>query len=129
MTNIGNKWGFSVPAILWCVDELISGECCRRPHCMVYRFWARPDCPRTITDRPTPYARQSGVAPSLPQVSQEKHCTTGRSGYNTKPPGPSVDRPITKIGLSGCAYVDESTARQTQSSCFTPLAAHHSRNM
>jgi hypothetical protein len=28
-----------------------------------------------------------------------------------------------------CAYVDQGTARQTQSSCLTPSAAHHSRIM
>jgi hypothetical protein len=34
------------------------------------------------TDRPTPYVRQSGVAPSIPQASQAKPCMTGQSGYN-----------------------------------------------
>jgi hypothetical protein len=80
-------------------------------------------------DRPAPYTRQSGVAPSLSQVSQAKPCTAGRSGYNTKPSGSSADRPITKIRLSGCAYIDQDTVRQTQSSCCTTHAAHHSRNM
>jgi hypothetical protein len=49
--------------------------------------------------------------------------------YNTRLSGPSTDRPITKIGLSGCAYADQGTACYTQSSCSTPPAAHHSRNM
>jgi hypothetical protein len=68
------------------------------------------DSPRTITYRPAPYARPSGVASSLSQVSQAKSCTAGRSGYNTRPSRPSADRPITRIGLSGCAYVDQDTA-------------------
>ena len=52
--------------------------------CMIDRPWVRSDSPRTITDRPTPYAGQSGVAPSLSQVSQVKPCMTGWSGYNTR---------------------------------------------
>jgi hypothetical protein len=39
---------------------------------------------------PAPYAGQSGVASSLSQVSQAKPCTSGRSGYNTRPSGPSA---------------------------------------
>jgi hypothetical protein len=97
--------------------------------CMIDRLWVRSDSPRTITDRPTPYAGQSGVAPSLSQVSQVKPCTTGWSGYNTRPSSPSVERPITKITLPGCAYADQDTACQTQSSCSTTPAAHHSRSM
>jgi hypothetical protein len=81
------------------------------------------------TDRPAPYVGQFGVAPSLPQASQEKPCTTERFGYNTRPSVPSVDRPITKIGLSGCTYMDQDTSCQAQSSCPTTPAAHHSRSM
>jgi hypothetical protein len=66
---------------------------------------------------------------SLSQASQAKPCMTGRSGYNTRPSDPFVDRPITKIGLSGCTYTDQDTSRQTQSSCPTIPAAHHSRSM
>jgi hypothetical protein len=80
-------------------------------------------------DRPTPYVGQSGVASIMSQVSQGKPCTAGRSGYNIRSYGPSADRPITKIGLSGCPYVDQDTTRQTQSSCYTTPAAHHSRSM
>jgi hypothetical protein len=32
---------------------------------------------------------------------------TRRSGYNNRPSGPSTDRPITKVGLSRCVYVDQ----------------------
>jgi hypothetical protein len=80
-------------------------------------------------NRPTPYVEPSGVAPSLPQASQAKPCTTGRSGYNTRPSSPYADHPITKIGLSGCTYTDQDTSSQTQSSCPTTPAAHHSRSM
>jgi hypothetical protein len=59
------------------------------------------------TDRPAPYAGQSGVAPGLSQVLQAKPCATRWSGYNTRPSGPSANRLITKIELSGCAYADK----------------------
>jgi hypothetical protein len=81
------------------------------------------------TDRSTPYAGQYEVTPSLPQVSQAKPYMTGRSGYNTRPFSPFVDRPITKVGPPGCAHTGQGIARQTQSSHFTPSAAHHNRSM
>jgi hypothetical protein len=81
------------------------------------------------TDRSTPYAGQSEVTPSLPQVSQAKPYTTGRSRYNTRPFSPFADRPITKVGPPGCAHTGHGIARQTQSSHFTPSAAHHNRSM
>jgi hypothetical protein len=87
----------------------------------------RPSDPPT--DRLTPYVGQSGVAPSLSQASQAKPCATGRSGYNTRPSGPSADCPITKIGLSGCTYTDQDTSCQTQSSCPTTPAMRHSCSM
>ena len=81
------------------------------------------------TNRPAPYAGQFGVTPSPPQGSQAKPSTTGQSGYNTRPSGPSAGCSITKIGPSGCAYADQGTTRQTQSSCSTPPAAHYGRSM
>jgi hypothetical protein len=80
-------------------------------------------------DRPTSYARQSGVASSLSQVSQAKPCTADRSEYNTRSFDPSTKRSVTKIGLSSCAYIDQDTACQTQSSCCTTPAGHHSHSM
>jgi hypothetical protein len=64
------------------------------------------------TDRLAPYVGQSIVTPSPPQGLQVKPSMTGRSGYNTKPSGPSTDRPITKVKPSECAYIDRGTARQ-----------------
>jgi hypothetical protein len=67
-------------------------------------------------------------------VGKALHDRTVRIQYQTirslyGPSDPSADRPITKIGLFGCAYAHQGTMHQTQSSCFTPPAVHHSCSM
>jgi hypothetical protein len=77
-------------------------------------------------DHPTPYTKQSGVTQSLPQGSQAKPKMTGRSRYNTRLTGPSVDGSITKVRPSRCAYTEQGTMRLAQSSHFTPHVVHYS---
>jgi hypothetical protein len=59
----------------------------------------RPSGP--LTDRPAPYAGQSGITQSPPQGSQPLPDTAGQSGNNTGPSGPLADHSTTQVGPSG----------------------------
>jgi hypothetical protein len=57
------------------------------------------------SDRPTPYAGQSGVTQSPPQGSQVLPDVTGQSEDSTGPSDPLADRPTVQVGPSGAPEV------------------------
>jgi hypothetical protein len=61
--------------------------------------------PGPPSDRPTPYAEQSGVTQSPPQWSQVLPDVTGQSGDSTGPFGPLADRPIAQVRPFGTPKV------------------------
>jgi hypothetical protein len=57
------------------------------------------------SDRPEPYAGQSGVIQSPPQGSQVLPDATGQSGDSTGPSDTLTDHPAAHVGLSGALEV------------------------
>jgi hypothetical protein len=57
------------------------------------------------SDRPAPYAGQSGVTQSPPQGSHVLPDVTGQSEDSTGPSDPPVDRPAVQVGPSGAPEV------------------------
>jgi hypothetical protein len=57
------------------------------------------------SDRPTPYAGQSGVTQSPPQGSQVLPDVTEQSEDSTRPSDPPADRPTVQVGPSGAPEV------------------------
>jgi hypothetical protein len=102
---------------------------------MIDRLWARPDSSRMTTDR---LALQWTVWHlTLDILESHRACHKSRRQSPARPDDPDtiLDRlvPLQTIRSPrsdcGCAYVDQDTARQTQSLCCTTPATHHSRIM